>query len=131
MANKYKNEYEIKMGSETILLRPTFENIADMESNIGGLTYLAWKFSRGMTSMDKVEAIKNMPSITEIAQIIYYNQAARKEDDTTKRKYALEEIWGMVQDEGIRLTKPVTEYLSIITAGNKNASQSSEQEKKS
>ena len=131
MANKYKNEMEIKLGQETILLRPTFENISDMESNVGGLTYLAWKFSRGLALGGTQEAIKLMPSITELAQIIYYNQAARKEDDLTLRKYSLEDIWVLVQEEGIKLTKPVTEYLSVITAGNKNAAQLPESEKKS
>ena len=131
MANKYKNELEIEMGAEKILLRPTFDNISDMECNVGGLTYLAWKFSRSSVLGNTQDAIKLLPSITEIAQIIYYNQAARRDDDKTLRKYSLEEIWDLVQDEGIRLIKPVTEYLSVITAGNKNAAQIGETEKKS
>lgn len=123
MANKYKNEMEIKIGEETILLRPTFENLSDMESNVGGLAYLAWRLSRGTTIEDKV---KSLPSFTDMAKIIYYNQAARKADDPSLRKLSLEEIWELVQGEGAKLIKPVTEYLSQIMAGNKLSSEGDE-----
>lgn len=132
MANKYKNEMEIKLGAEVILLRPSFENISDMESNVGGVTYLAWKFSRGSTLSSTTEKLKSLPTLSDITKIIYYNQAARKLDDPTLRKLSLEEVWVMVQDEGVRVIGPVTTYLTLIMAGNKGLEESSDTgEKKS
>lgn len=119
---------EIKLGEETILLRATFENVSDMESNVGGLSYLAFKFSRG-TSLET--SVKSMPSLTDIAKIIYFNQAARNPEDPTKRKFSLEEIWDLVQAEGVAVTTPVVTYLALITKGNKNAPTLTEEEKKS
>lgn len=136
--NNFKNEMEITLGSEKILLRPTFENVASMESNVGGLTYLAWKFSRS-TTKDKdgkpivnEAMIKNMPSLTEVAQIIFYNQAATKEGDPTLKKFSLEEIWDLVTLEGLKVIGPVTLFLCKITNGDKfKNDELSESEKKS
>lgn len=86
--NIFKNETELKIGDETILLRPTFENLAEMESNVGSITYLSWKFSQGVKknrdgsvdrdSLNSRETIQALPSLSEITQIIYYNQAEKK-----------------------------------------------------
>lgn len=134
---------EVKVGPETILLRPTFENIAAMESVVGSVSYLGWKFSRGIRqnaeggvdarTLNTAEAIKGMPSMTEVAQIIYFNQAATKENDATRKKFSLEEIWDLVSQEGMRLVLPIMTYIANITAGDKmaNTDAPSEAEKKS
>lgn len=129
MENKFRNELEIKIGGETILLRPTFENIAAMESDIGGLAYLGWKFSRGMrlgadgkvtkASMLSEASIRATPTLTECTKVIYYNQAASKPEDATQKKFNLEEIWALVSKEGVAIVKPVTIYLAQVTAGDK------------
>jgi hypothetical protein len=131
MANKYKNEMEIELGPEKILLRPSFENMSDTEANVGGIGYLAFTFSRSSASKSIDDSVKQLPPLTMAAKIIYYNQAARKEEDSTLRKFSLEEIWDLVQDEGIKIIKPITNYLSIMTSGNKNPTPISDAEKKS
>lgn len=130
MENLKRNEMEITLGAEKILLRPTFENVAAMEGAIGGLAYLGWKFSKGFQRMQKGTAVsdalanfdpKNMPSLTEMAQVIYFNQAATKADDPTLKKFSLEEIWDLVKMEGIKILPVVTIYISRITAGDKTS----------
>lgn len=131
MENKYRNELEVKIGGETILLRPTFENIAAMEENIGGLSYLAWKYSR---ATGKDGQAKALPGLTECAKIIYFNQAATKPDDPTQKKLSLEEVWDLVSKEGVAVITPVLTFLGRITAGQKEDSEPkelSESEKKS
>lgn len=98
MENKFRNEVEISLGGEKILLRPTFENIAKTESNVGSISYLAWKFSRGVSLDDKGKvdpqslsseaAVKSLPSLSEATQIIFYNQA--------EPKFSIEDIWDLV-----------------------------------
>jgi hypothetical protein len=119
--NKFRNEMNIKLGSQEILLRPTFENVASMESNVGGLAFLAWKFSKGARAGNTMsENIQGMPSMTECAQIIFYNQAAVNQDDPTKKKLNLEEIWELVQEEGLySVVTSMTIYLAKITSGQK------------
>lgn len=127
MENKFRNEMEIKLGPEKILLRPTFENIAATEANVGALQYLAVKSSRGMKDP------KHGLSMSEIAQIIYYNQAAVNSEDVTKKKFSLEQIWDLVMQEGLYLFQPMLVFLARMTAGNKFASLEglTEEEKKS
>lgn len=124
--NSARNELIIKLGGEDILLRPTFENVSSMESNLGGVAYLGWKFSRGAVKdingvMDTTKAIKSLPSMSEVAQIIYYNQAAVKSDDPTQKKYSLEEIWDRLLKNGAggTVVRDVTMYLAKLTAGDK------------
>ena len=128
MENKYRNEMEIKLGDETILLRPTFENIAAMESHVGSVAWLTWKYSRGVrfkdgavdrANMSTETMVKAIPSMTEAAKIIYFNQAATKVDDPNMKKYSLEEIWGLVMSEGASIAGKVVMYLGRVTAGNK------------
>lgn len=120
----------IKLAGEDILLRPTFENIAAMEANVGGVSYLGWKYSRGIRtnvkgevdhlSMVSESAIKSLPSMSEVAQIIYYNQAASKPDDPTQRKFSLEEIWEKLLKNGAGgITRTITIYLARLTAGDR------------
>src|SRR5690606_7558027 len=108
--NSARNELIVKLGGEEILLRPTFENISSMESNLGGVAYLGWKFSRGvvigkdgkpdLSGGNTERAVKSLPSMNEVAQIIYYNQAAVKPEDPTQKKYSLEEIWEKMLKNG-------------------------------
>jgi hypothetical protein len=129
MANKFRNELEITLGSEKILLRPTFENLAAMESDLGGVAFLSWKFSRGLRMENgKVDpnsvnelSLKSLPSMTETAKIIYYNQAATKPEDPTQKKYSLEEIHQMVLEEGAGACKHVILFIGKVTAGDKTA----------
>lgn len=127
MENKFRNEMEVEIGGKKILLRPTFENIAAMESNIGSLAWLTWKFSRGTKftedgkldreSLRSEEAIKSIPSLTDSTKIIYYNQAAH--GDSAHVKYSLEEIWDLVNKTGATVAPQVVIYLGRIMAGNK------------
>lgn len=126
MENKFRNEMEITVGGQKILLRPTFENLAAMESVLGSLAYLGWKYSRGVvlekdgtikTNMEM--AIRSLPPLSDAAKIIFFNQAATKPEDPTLKKYSLEEIWALVLEEGTPVTKQVVQYLARVTAGNK------------
>lgn len=127
MENKFRNEMEIKCGSEKILLRPTFENIAATEANVGALQYLAVKSSRG------IKDPKHGLTMSEIAQIIYFNQAATDPSDVTKKKFSLEQIWDLTMQEGLYLFKPILIFLARMTAGNKYSDLDgmTEEEKKS
>jgi hypothetical protein len=122
MENKFRNEMEIELAGTKILLRPTFENVAAMETNMGGLAYLTWKMASNGNSP------KALPSLSECAKIIFFNQSEQKEDGT--KKYSLEQIWEMIQEDGIVICKPVIQYLGRITAGNKNAQEFSDFKKK-
>lgn len=126
MENKHRNEKLIKIAGEEILLRPTFENLAATENAVGGLPYLSWKLSRG------IRHAKEMIGFTDIAKIIYFNQAATKANDVTKKKFSLDEIWEMVQSEGgLNIMPMVMEYIAHVAAGDKMASELSESQKKS
>lgn len=115
--NKMKNEHIIKLGDVEILLRPTFENISSLESNVGSLSYLSWKFSRREGGLEAT--VKSVPSMTEIAKIIFYSQASKKEDGTYK--YSLDEIFDFVMNEGMskNLVSSILGFIVKITAGNK------------
>lgn len=117
--NKFRNEMTVKLGAQEILLRPTFQNIAAMESVVGGLTYLALKFSRGGAgAKSALEMSKSLPSLSECAQIIFFNQANTKPENMNQKQFSLEEIWDMVQAEGMQtVIHSVTMYLTRITVG--------------
>jgi hypothetical protein len=111
--NKFKNEKVIKLGEVEILLRPTFMNCADLEAGLGyGLPMLAYNLAQ-----------KKLPNMTDLAKVIYFCQAER-----TK---SLEEIWDLVQSEGMMIAGPVLEFIGQITAGDKTAPELSESQKKS
>ena len=116
MENRARNEMEIKLGEVTILLRPTFENIAAMEQNLGSVAWLTWKYSRGTGVATMEKSIKAIPSMTECAQIIFYNQLETKENSQTK-KYSLEEIWELVLQEGAKVTITIIKFLGVIASG--------------
>jgi hypothetical protein len=113
MANKYRNESEIKVGGVKILLRPTFENCANLESALGGsgLPMIAYNLTKQKT-----------PPMTQLARIIYECQA--------EKKYTLEQIWDYTQIEGysVELMSSVLSFISLITAGDKAAPELSEEQ---
>lgn len=125
--NPFRNEMKITLGTQEILLRPTFENIAAMEQAVATLSYLGWRFSRGSrlsfqakqtnTQVSLDEMVKSMPSLSECAQIIFYNQATPHPEDPMRKQFSLEEIWDLVQQEGATVINPVVAYISRITAG--------------
>lgn len=136
--NPFRDEMTIKLGGEAILLRPTFENIAAMEAVVGSIGYLGWKYSKGARLQRDHNApidlvIKHMPTLTEVSQIIYFNQAATHPDDPTKKRFTLEEIWDMVRMEGVAVTNPIVGYISRIGLGGSKEEKTEEtvEEKKS
>jgi len=122
MENPNRNEMLIKLGGVDILLRPSFENIAAMEAKLGGLPYLAFKFSSHG---------KNSATLSDCAQIIYFNQAAVNPNDPTKKKLSLDEVWELVSQEGVNVLQPVMAFLARLTAGNKMAQELTDAQKKS
>ncbi len=111
MANEYKNELLLKLAGQEILLRPTFENIAAMEAAVGGLGFLAWKFSRA-------PGVKQA-GLADCAQIIFCNQAATNPDDVTKKLYSLEDIWQMVMKDGyVKVQPQVMVFIAGAVAGD-------------
>ena len=130
--NPMRNEMILKLGSEEILLRPTFENMLATETKVGGLSYLAWRFTKVANKGSSMEEkYRNLPSLTEIATIIYLNQASTDPQDPEKKKLSMEKIWELVLVEGLNLMGPLTDFISIMAAGNKYQGDVSESEKKS
>lgn len=121
----------LKLGPQEILLRPSFENVAMTETNVGGLAYLAWKFSKGSrVGQSMNEMAKAVPTLTECATIIYYNQAATNPEDPTKKLLSLQEIWDLVQVQGMKdVIQNITIYLAKITAGQAKVDEIEEKEK--
>lgn len=126
--NKMRNEMEIVLAGVKILLRPTFENMANMEAKLGGLSYLVWKFCNSGNSVESKARV--LPPLTECAQIIFFNQAETKADRPSEKLYSLDEIWEMVQSEGIKIVTPVAKFLGQVAAGNAAAPVLSEDEVK-
>ena len=117
MANPFRNEQEIKLGGQTLLLRPTFENIANLEAQVGGLPNFAMKLSKS-----------ELPQLTDLAKVIFY---CHVKVDGVDRKMSLEEIWDLVLGEGMFITNPVLSFVAKITAGDKTQVELSEKQKKS
>jgi len=124
MANTFKNEKEINLNGTLITLRPSFDNMAQVESKLGSIAYLAFKFSQFAVNM------KNLPGVSELTQIIYYFQA-KHDKDVSGDPLTLEQVYDLVCQEGVfKLLTPVLEFLAQCTAGNKNAPEVSDSEKK-
>lgn len=116
MANKFRNEKQIKLGGVEVLLRPSFENIANLEDSLGfGLPTLSLRLS-------KMFQRQETPKLTDLAKIVFHCQA--------EKKYNLDEIWELCQEEGIESAKDILVFVSNVTAGNKAAPQLSEEEVK-
>lgn len=113
MSNPLKNEKTITIGGVEILLRPTFENCANLEGSLGyGLPMLAFNLSR-----------KQLPAITDLTKVIYHCQA--------KKEHSLEKIWELVMKEGMMIAGPLLEFIGQITAGDQSQPELTESQKKS
>lgn len=125
--NTFRNEQVIVLAGTKILLRPTFENIAAMESDMGGVAYLAFKYGQGVNldtkAIDPLLSAKSYPPLSETAKIIFHNQA--------EKTYTLDQIFDLVMQEGIRASATIVLFLVKMTAGNKFAKEPSERQKKS
>lgn len=107
MANKYRNELEITLGGEKILLRPTFENIANLEGNLGfGVPTFAYR-------LHKISSKSEAPSMTEMAKVAYHCQA--------DKKFSLEQIWDLCMIDGVAFSAEILKFVSQITVGDKAA----------
>lgn len=120
--NPFKNEKLIKLGDQEILLRPSFENIAALEANVEPLMSITQRMSKGVGKVP----------MTLLAQVIFYCQAERKADNQESYRFSLEEIWSLVQIEGGgTLYVPILSFIGSVFAGDKNAAELSERQKKS
>ena len=128
--NKFKNEMIIKIGAEEILLRPTFENIANLESKLGGVQYLAFKFSQGLGGKAGIMQAKSLPTLTECAQIIYFCQAMNNPDNPQEKQYSLEEIFQKLTGNLRNIPAEMMLFMGRMMAGNRNAPDFSENTKK-
>ena len=128
--NKFKNEMIIKIGGEEILLRPTFENIANLESKLGGVQYLAFKFGQGIGGKAGLMQAKSLPTLTECAQIIYFCQAMNNPENEQEKKYSLEEVFQKLIGNLGNIPAEVMLFMGRMMAGNKLAPDFSEKTKK-
>lgn len=125
--NKFRNEMEVKLAGEVLLLRATFENLQAIESSVGSLPFLANKFLSGVAGgkgsiEEKIK--KNMPSTTETALILYHAQA--------EKKFTLEEVFEkMMSDGALKYSTQAFIFISGACNGNKFADEPTPEEKKS
>jgi hypothetical protein len=127
MENLARNEMLIELGAEKILLRPTFENLSAMESKLGGMASLTFKYAKNVDGFDDVSKIdvekmsKSFPSFSEATQIIYYNQA--------EKKFTLEQIHELVMETGVKGLVQVVTFLVRATMGSKKTKLTSSKKK--
>lgn len=130
MENKFRNEMEIKLAGETILLRPTFEALAKTETEIGALHWLAFKFGKGVDVDPKtgktVVNPETMPPLHVCAKMFFLHQA-----EDNERKFTLEEMAQLCIADGMKCTIPFLQYLTRMTAGNNRPPKLTEKQKKS
>ena len=117
MANPVRNEKEIQIGDLKILLRPTFEAIANLEAHVGPISDFAVQMSKA-----------RLPKLTDMAKIIFHCQASV---EGREGKLTLEEIWDAVMQDGINISVPVLSFISVVTAGDKTKVDLTENQKKS
>jgi len=99
--NKYKNEKLINVGGTEILLRPTFNNCASLEGDLGyGLPQLAFNLTKA-----------KLPAMTELTKVIYHCQDVKNLNQ--------EQVWELVMGEGVGIMAVVLEFVARITIGNK------------
>jgi len=124
MENKFRNEMEIELAGEKILLRPTFENMSVMENALGSIGSLVYKYGKNIdvNNINESAMIKSLPPMNETAQIIFFNQA--------EKKYTIDQIYQMCLDEGLKAGAQIMLFLVRCTSGNKMAKEPSEKQKK-
>jgi hypothetical protein len=116
MINPLKNELEIELGAEKLLLRPSFENLAALEAQIGPLDSLSFSLSR------QTEDKPRLLSITESVRIIFHCQEPKN--------LSISEIHSLVMSAGIKARSQLYKFLLTITAGDDAAAEISEEQKK-
>lgn len=100
--NQYKNEKVIKLGGVEILLRPTFDNCASLEGDLGyGLPQLAFNMSKA-----------KLPAMTDLTKVVFHCQAVKK--------LTREEVWDLVMIEGVGLMTDILVFIANITTGAKH-----------
>lgn len=126
--NKFKNEYTVPMGSEgetKVLLRPTMQALAAVETACGSLSYLAWKFAVGKTTP------RQSPTFGDLIKIIFLCQVNRNKDDKDKPEFTEEELFDMGVAVGVfQVHAHVLIFISMVTAGDKYQPEASENAKK-
>jgi formate dehydrogenase maturation protein FdhE len=102
MANPYRNEQTIKLGTTTISLRATFAAIAEIEA----------EYDQSIASLTIDVIIKGKATITMLKTIL---QIANSHSSKPIAETALEES---MEEAGIsEITKVTTEFLNQIFAG--------------
>ncbi len=128
--NKFKNEMQIKIGEVEILLRPTMENIASVESLLGGVQYLAFKYGRGIGKSDPLEQAKYLPTMVECSKIIYLCQARHNPENPELKEYSQEQVFQMLMGSMKNIPAQIMIFMGRMLAGNKMAPDFSENTKK-
>jgi hypothetical protein len=114
---------EIEIGGEKILLRPTFKNMAAMETEMGSISSLVFKYGKNISANPTESEIRSaLPPLTDSAKVIFYNQA--------DPKYSIEEIYEKCLAEGVKCGAYVMLFLVRCTSGNKLAKEPTEKQKK-
>lgn len=124
--NPARNEVVVKLAGQDILLRPTFENLASIEAELGGLPYLAQKFGAGvdLAKPNALELAKSLPGITEAVKIIHLAQA--------EKKFSRDEIFEMtMKGNSLVASRAALHFVMICVTGNKLAEEPTPEEKKS
>jgi hypothetical protein len=103
--NKFRNEIQFELAGETIILRPTFNNLAKTETALGPIASIAIK----MADAKKPEEAQ-IP-ISSIVQIFFHNQ-------NDENKKSLDELNDLCLDAGYLFCKQkVMEFLLVVTGG--------------
>lgn len=103
MANKIRGEVEIKLGGESVILRPAFHGLAELEDRAGkGLLGIA------------VDLSKQNLGIKTIVAIIFGGMVG------AGSKRSFEEIAELVVKEGaFNYIRPCMEFLNLAVQGQK------------
>jgi len=127
--NPHRNEVQVQLAGESILLRPTFENLAALEADVGGIPWLAWKYGRGVNidKKGKVTLDENaLPPLSITTKIIFHSQVPA---EGAPRK-GLEEVHELVMAEGMTASRFALDFIMKCTAGNKMAAAPTPAQKK-
>ena len=114
MPNDMRNEMELELAGEKLLLRPTFEGIAEME-NVSGLGI------QGIAA----NLIRENASIRVVAAVIWGGLVGAE-----NKKYTLEQIQEMIVDHGIYdLVPQAMLFMNQAMRGNRDVTKKKSQTK--
>lgn len=109
-----KNEMELKLGEQVILVRATFDALQKFERAVGGIgAFIAPITKTGFVNL------------SDAALLIYYTQATENAKQLSKQ-----ECFDLVMSIGIEITKDLMIWIAKLTAGNKKVDQAGDAEKK-